>query len=100
MNLRKNISNLRKQKGYSLQKLADLSGLSKSHIWELENKQSNPTAQTVYKIAQVLETTTDFLLSKSNNAYEARKKAFFNKIDKLSRKDRNRVFKIINIIGE
>jgi len=36
---------LRKEKGYSLDKLAELSGSSKSYMWELENKSNLPIRQ-------------------------------------------------------
>lgn len=37
---------LRKQRGLTLDKLADLAGLSKSYLWELENRESQrPSAE-------------------------------------------------------
>lgn len=37
---------LRKQRGLTLEKLAELAGLSKSYLWELENRESQrPSAE-------------------------------------------------------
>ena len=60
---------LRTQKKLSLEQLADLTGSSKSYIWELENKDDpKPSADKIAKIAAVLEVTTDYLLSGSTEA--------------------------------
>ena len=57
------IRDLRKAKGYTLEKLAELTGSSKSYIWELENKNPpRPSGEKVAKIASVLGVTTDYLL--------------------------------------
>lgn len=76
------IRRLRQKQGYTLEKLADLSGSSKSYIWELENKNPpRPSADKVAKIAAALKVTTDFLLDDSGQALEAdaQDKAFFNR---------------------
>jgi transcriptional regulator with XRE-family HTH domain len=40
---------LRKQRGLTLEKLADLAGLSKSYLWELENRESQrPSAEKAH----------------------------------------------------
>ena len=57
------IRRLRKEKGYSLDKLAELSESSKSYIWELENKNPpRPSADKLAKIADQLDTTIEYLL--------------------------------------
>jgi transcriptional regulator with XRE-family HTH domain len=54
---------LRKKKGYSLDKLAELAESSKSYIWELENKNlPRPSADKLAKIATKLDTTIEYLL--------------------------------------
>jgi transcriptional regulator with XRE-family HTH domain len=54
---------LRKEKGFSLDKLAELTESSKSYIWELENKNPpRPSADKLAKIAAKLDTTIEYLL--------------------------------------
>ena len=47
------IKNIRKRKGLTLEKLAELTDSSKSYIWELENK--NPPRPSVAKIAKIAD---------------------------------------------
>lgn len=46
-----NLAQLRRQKGLTLDKLADLSGVSKAMIGQIERGESNPTVNTLWKIA-------------------------------------------------
>lgn len=59
MTLGGRIRELRKAKGYSMMKIRELTGLSKSTISEIENDKSSPTAETLQKIANALEVTVD-----------------------------------------
>ena len=60
------IRKLRKEKGYTLDRLAELTGSSKSYIWELENKTPpRPSADKVGRIAEALGVTADFLIDDS-----------------------------------
>ena len=46
-----NLAQLRRQRGLSLDKLADLSNVSKAMIGQIERGESNPTVNTLWKIA-------------------------------------------------
>ena len=59
-----NITILRKRKGYTLERLAKLTGTSKSYIWELENKSTHPSVYLASKIAHALGVSTDKLIDK------------------------------------
>lgn len=57
------IRKLRKEKGFTLDKLAELTESSKSYIWELENKSPpRPSADKIGRIAEQLDTTIEYLL--------------------------------------
>jgi len=57
------INRLRKEKKYTLEKLAELTDSSKSYIWELENKAPpRPSAEKLSIIAKKLGVTIEFLL--------------------------------------
>ena len=57
------IRRLRKEQKLTLDKLAELTGSSKSYIWELENKNPpRPSAEKLAKIAAVLGVTIEYLL--------------------------------------
>ena len=55
---------IRKQNKLTLQALADKVGSSKCYIWELENKNKNPSAELLYKIASALHCSMEDLLGK------------------------------------
>lgn len=46
----------RKQWRMSLQQLADAAGLSKSHIWEIEQGRTDPSFSVVVRVARALDT--------------------------------------------
>ena len=71
----------RQEKGYSLDKLAELTDSSKSYIWELENRDTRkPSGEKLTRIAQALEVTTDYLLDESEEpSDQVLKEAFFRK---------------------
>ena len=57
------IQKIRKQKGLTLEKLAELTGSSKSYIWELENRSPpRPSAAKIARIADELEVEIEYLL--------------------------------------
>jgi putative transcriptional regulator len=46
------VKECRKEKGLTLQELADRSGAAKSYIWELEQGKSTPSIRLAYAIAR------------------------------------------------
>lgn len=62
------IKKLRKEKGYSLNKFSELTGISKSYISFLERGiQKNPSLDVLEKIASVLDVEIDYLVKKGNS---------------------------------
>ena len=65
MNLSQKIGKLRKEKAFSLNRLAEMAGVSKAYLWQLENSVSKqPSAEILFKIASALGTTIADLLDK------------------------------------
>jgi len=58
----RNIMNLRKHKGMSLDELAKRSGVSKSMLSQIEQDKTNPTVITVWKIARALDVSIQELM--------------------------------------
>ena len=85
------IRDIRKSKGYSIMKIKELTGLSKSTISEIENDKSNPTTATLEKIANVLGVpVTDFFEEKAETEKE--------KNEQLNDKDKKSIDKDLNNI--
>lgn len=67
------IKRLREKKGYSITKLADLAGVSKSYLSYIErNMQNNPSLQVMAKIAAPLDSNIEYLLGEESPSQESR----------------------------
>lgn len=62
--LSQNISRMAKEKNITMYRLAKDSNLSVSYVWEIcKGKRENPSINVINKIAKVLDTTVDELIS-------------------------------------
>jgi transcriptional regulator with XRE-family HTH domain len=92
---------LRKKKGYTLDKLAELAESSKSYIWELENKDPpRPSADKVAKIAVALDVTPDYLITDSVLVEDATDTAFFRKYRNMDPATKEKVRRMLDLIGD
>lgn len=66
----RNLSRLRKQKGLSLDKLAESSGVSKAMLGQIERGESNPTVNTLWRIATGLHVSFSELLTEEKGSVE------------------------------
>jgi transcriptional regulator with XRE-family HTH domain len=91
---------LRQRKGYTLDKLAELSESSKSYIWELENKNPpRPSAEKVAKIAVALGVTADYLITESVAIDDATDMAFFRKYRSMDPVTKEKIRRLTDLIG-
>lgn len=62
-NIANNLKRIRNKKGYSLEKVARLGGLSLNTVVKIENgTNTNPTIETLNKIAKALDVGVDNLI--------------------------------------
>lgn len=90
----------RKEKGLTLDKLAELTGSSKSYIWELENKNPpRPSAEKLSKIGEQLGVTIEYLLDTKNEvkAEDAVDAEFYRKYRRLPDETREKIRKITDM---
>jgi len=88
----------RKLKGYTLEKLAELTGSSKSYIWELENKNPpRPSAEKISKIASVLGVIPEYLVDLTEREADATDEAFYRKFRKMSPETKDRIRRMVEI---
>ncbi len=69
-----NMKRWREDMGLTVEKLAEQTGISVSHIQNIESASSNPSAETLIRIANALEIPIDLLLCDSLKG-EANRKA-------------------------
>ena len=94
------IQKLRKEKGLTLDKLGELTGSSKSYIWELENKNPpRPSAEKISKIATQLGVTMDYLLDEKQEVTEAdaMDEMFFRKYQKMDPEVKDKIRKMVDL---
>ena len=92
------IRRLRKDLGLTLDELARQTDSSKGYIWELENRDTrNPSSEKLMKIAEILQTSTDFLLDTKMSEPDdaALKTALYRNFDKLEPEDKERFMSIL-----
>lgn len=97
------IQKLRKEKGLTLEQLADLTDSSKSYIWELENKNPpRPSAEKLSKIATQLGVTMEYLLDQEERVSEAdaTDEMFFRKYRQMDPDVKKRIRKMVDIWEE
>lgn len=58
----KNLNNIRKQKNLSLDKVAELTGVSKGMLAQIEKGVSNPTVTTLWKVATGLNVSFSYFM--------------------------------------
>lgn len=92
------IKKLRKKQELTLDKLASKAGLSKSYLWELENRESlSPSAEKLIAISDALGVSADYFLEDDVRAPEEKHldEAFFRGYKNLDAKDKEQLRKIL-----
>ena len=93
------LRDLRKERKLTLEKLAERAGLSKSYLWELENRESQrPSAEKLTALGDALGVSTSYFLEEDARAPEERHldEAFFRGYQKLDADAKEQLRKILN----
>ena len=99
----KKIRNLRENKGINQEKLGKMLGLSASTVGMYEQGRRQPDNETLIKIAEFFDVSTDYLLGITevknyNKPYaENIDKELFVKLSSLNKKEKEKMLKIIDI---
>ena len=97
--LGKRIYDLRREKGFTLDKLAELTDSSKSYIWELENRTPpRPSAEKLSKIARHLDTTIEHLLGNEMQD-DAKDAHFFRAYQEMPPETKEKIRKMVKLWG-
>lgn len=73
------MSRLRKQKGFSLEQLAEKTGYERDYLEKVENREVTPSVATVIQISRVLSIESGSFLSADDKAKRQRKAQSFKK---------------------
>lgn len=104
MSIGEKIKSLRQEKRFKQEDLAKKIGISRLMLGKYERGQATPSADTLQKLAQILNVSTDYLLSadeKEETLSGFRDKAlqsYFEAIDKMNNEERNHVKFILDAV--
>lgn len=90
---------LRKDQGLTLESLAERAGLSKSYLWELENRESQrPSAEKLTALADVLGVAASYFIEEDvrTPSERHRDEAFFRAYLKLTPEGKAQLRKIVS----
>lgn len=90
---------LRKERELTLEQLAERAGLSKSYLWELENRESQrPSAEKLTALADVLGVSASYFIEDDSRAPQEKHldEAFFRAYQKLEPNDKEQLRKILH----
>ncbi len=92
------IYKLRKQKGYTLDQLAELADCSKSYVWELENKNPpRPSAEKLSSLAKALGVTMEYFIDDKVLVEDATDIGFYRKYQQMDPTIKKKIRKMIDL---
>ncbi|NEP84556.1 MAG: helix-turn-helix transcriptional regulator [Okeania sp. SIO3B3] len=104
MDIAKRIKQLRQEKGWTQAQLGEKLGIHQMHVSSCERGVYKPSAELLIKLAKTFDVSLDYLVYKEdnilNNKIDIRDRELlkqFEKIDKLSEKDRNLIKQILEM---
>lgn len=97
----KNIKKKREAKSWNQEELAARTNLSTPYIGMIERGEKIPRLETFVRITNALDTTPNELLEGVvNRGFEIRMTEYTERIQKLSKKEQNKVYKILDVMLE
>ena len=92
------INKLRTERGLSLEGLATVATVSKSYLWEVENREVDPSTEKLKAIAAALEVEVAFLLDDQlqEEPLDQRDRRFFRKYAQLTPEKKEQMEQILN----
>ncbi len=92
------INKLRTERGLSLEGLALAAAVSKSYLWEVENRDVNPTTEKLKSIAAALKVEVAFLMDDEvqEEPQDQRDRRFFRKYTQLPAEDKEQLQRILD----
>ena len=97
MNVARRITQLREDAGLSVNKLANLAGISQSHLRQIELGQRNPTVETLSYFCDVLNVSLSEFFSEENDGIDPVLKTALNKLNTVQQQ---KLAEFINSIGK
>lgn len=99
MSIGARLAELRLRKGRSLQDVADVVGVSKTHVWQMEKGRSeNPSIELLRRFAEYFAVPIEFLIGNESTSLEdIEAQQFFRDFKSLSDEEREILRQTLNI---
>lgn len=99
MSIGARLAELRLRKGRSLQDVADVVGVSKTHVWQMEKGRSeNPSIELLKRFAEYFSVPIEFLIGNESTSLEdIEAQQFFRDFKSLSDEEREILRQTLNI---
>lgn len=97
------INKLRREKGLTLEQLAQATGSSKSYMWEIENKDvARPSAEKLNLVAAALGVTPEFLVDEKQTDPTENDKdvAFYRKYQGADPAIKEKLKRILDVLDD
>lgn len=89
---------LRKQKGLTLEQLANKANCSKSYVWELENRNPpRPSAEKLSSLAAALGVTIDYFVDSEVNEEDSTDRMFYREYRRMSPEVKEKIRQMVNL---
>lgn len=96
-----NFKKKREEKNWSQEEFAHKAGITSAYIGMIERGEKVPRLETFVRLANLLGATADELLEGViDRGFEIRVTKYTEKIQKLSKEERNRIYKVLNVMLE
>ncbi len=98
------IQELRKKKGLSQTELANAVGVSYAQISRYENKGSQPPAEILNNLSNILDTSVDYIINGNSSEkakatlIDAKVLSYFKEVESLPDEEKSTVLKVIGAI--
>ena len=95
----KNIRKYRKQRGLTLEALAEKVGLSTNYVGALERGEKALALKTLINIVDALDITADMVLCDvTKNGYKVKSSVLTEKLEALSPSEREKILQMVDIM--
>lgn len=90
------LKELRTKRKITQQELAEAMGITPTGVCYWESGKAIPSYETLEKIADYFNVTTDFLMGKTTSELETKKNVIFRKVEKVNTKDQEIILDLID----
>lgn len=99
MSIGARLAELRLRKGKSLQDVAEVVGVSKTHVWQMEKGRSeNPSIELLRRFAEYFSVPIEFLIGTEATSFEdVEAQQFFRDFKSLSEEERQILKQTLNL---